>query len=49
MPQFLVCFFSGVMFLFLCKILSLTLKTLGSKEVARRLIWLQNTKEDGNY
>jgi len=29
------------------KTLSLTLETLGSKEVARWLVWLQNTKEHG--
>lgn len=29
------------------KLLTLTLETLGSKEVARWLVWLQNTKEHG--
>lgn len=29
------------------KLLALTLETLGSKEVARWLVWLQNTKEHG--
>lgn len=45
-----VCLFS---LLFFClqyyaeKLLTLTLETLGSKEVARWLVWLQNTKEHG--
>lgn len=29
------------------KLLALTLETLGSKEVARWLVWLQNTEEHG--
>lgn len=41
---FLVFFY---FFLYVEKLLTLTLETLGSKEVARWLVWLQNTKEHG--
>lgn len=48
---FLSLSFSVVCFCFLPrimeKLLTLTLETLGSKEVARWLVWLQNTKEQG--
>lgn len=42
---FFWCFF--IFFLYVEKLLTLTLETLGSKEVARWLVWLQNTKEHG--
>lgn len=47
-----VCFFLCSLLLLFAwnnveKLLTLTLETLGSKEVARWLVWLQNTKEHG--
>ncbi len=41
------CFVFCLLYKSCVKTLSLTLETLGSKEVARWLVWLQNTKEHG--
>lgn len=49
-PGFLFIFLFFIDLFIFCyveKLLTLTLETLGSKEVATWLVWLQNTKEHG--